>query len=176
MPTAAARRTRRATPPAPQVALLTQMIADNFAGPAWHGPALRATVRRIDAPIATWRPDPHRHNIAEHVAHCAYWKYATRRRLTCDKRGSFPLKGSNWFPFSTPLATADWRALLRLLDHEHEQLLAALASLTDATLARVTPGAKYTTGRVLFGIASHDTYHAGQVQFLKRLATGAAGA
>ncbi|NUQ50463.1 MAG: ATP-binding cassette domain-containing protein, partial [Phycisphaerae bacterium] len=32
----------------------------------------------------------------EIALHAAYWKYVTRRRLRGDKRGSFPLKGSNW--------------------------------------------------------------------------------
>lgn len=47
--------------------------------------------------------------------HAAYWKYAVRRRLAGDKRGSFQLTGSNWFP--RPRADADlWRQDVRLLD------------------------------------------------------------
>ena len=48
-------------------------------------------------PEAAWRPRLDRHSIVENVVHCAYWKYAVSRRLTGEKRGSFSLKGSNWF-------------------------------------------------------------------------------
>ena len=46
---------------------------------------------------SAWRPHPARHSIQEIVVHAAYWKYAVRRRLKGEKRGSFPLKGSDWF-------------------------------------------------------------------------------
>ena len=70
---------------------------------SWHGTNLRGSIRRVSADEAAWRPAPSRHNIWELVVHAAYWKYAARRRLTGEARGSFPIKGSNWFerPAST---------------------------------------------------------------------------
>lgn len=42
---------------------------------SWHGPNLLGSLRGIDPAGAAWRPQPERHNVAEIVVHCAYWKY-----------------------------------------------------------------------------------------------------
>ncbi len=129
----------------------------------WHGPTLRSTLRRITAEEALWRPAGGRHNIWELVMHCAYWKYAVRRRLTGEKRGSFPVKGSNFFPSpSRPDADA-WREVVRLLDEQHARLRQAIESFPKASFGdrkRV---------RMMYGIAAHDLYHAGQIRLIKRL-------
>jgi DinB superfamily len=64
---------------------------------SWHGTNLRGSLRGMSRTTARWRPAPDRHNIWELVVHAAYWKYAVRRRLTGEKRGSFPLERSNWW-------------------------------------------------------------------------------
>ena len=84
-------------PADPRVAVLLRLLDEGFDAKAWHGPNLRGPLRRLDAATAAFRPAPGRHTIWEHAVHAAYWKYAVRRRITGDDRGSFPLKGSNWF-------------------------------------------------------------------------------
>jgi hypothetical protein len=64
---------------------------------SWHGTNLRGSLRRVTPAQAAWRPAEHRHNIWEIAVHAAYWKYAAARRFRGDARGSFPMKGSNWF-------------------------------------------------------------------------------
>ncbi|HUP47100.1 MAG TPA: DinB family protein, partial [Thermoanaerobaculia bacterium] len=60
---------------------------------SWHGTNLRGSLRGMTPQEAVWRPAPGRHNAWELAVHAAYWKYAVRRRLRGDKRGTFPLKG-----------------------------------------------------------------------------------
>jgi hypothetical protein len=136
---------------------------------AWHGPNLKGSIRRVGAPAADWRPRPGRRSIAEIVVHAAYWKYAARRRLRGDKRGSFALKGSNWFALPTPLTDEGWRGFVRLLESEHRALRAAVAELPPDRLPQVPAGGKFSNAALILGIASHDLYHAGQIQLLKRL-------
>ena len=157
----------------PDVALLVRLIDEAFDARAWHGTPLRGSVRGISASQAAWRPAADRHNIWEVIVHCAYWKYAVRRRLTGEKRGSFAVKGSNWFvrPLSPASATdVEWRADLALLIEEHKKLRATVGRLVPASLRRQQPGSKYTALALVQGIAAHDLYHAGQIQLLKRLA------
>jgi uncharacterized damage-inducible protein DinB len=153
-----------------QVDLLLLMLDEAFDRQAWHGPNLRGCVRGVDAAIAAWRPAPGRHNIRELVVHAAYWKYAVRRRLTGEKRGSFALEGSNWFPRPEADGDAAWRSDVALLVAEHRRLRDVVAALTDADLPRAAAGSRHTTARLVYGVAAHDVYHAGQIQFLKRLA------
>jgi hypothetical protein len=146
---------------------------------SWHGTNLRGSIRGLTPDVAMWRPARNRHNIWEIVVHAAYWKYAVLRRLTGQKRGSFPLKGSNWFvrpetslKARATAATAAWRADVALLDRMHAELRKAIAALPEREL-RVTPrGSKVSNFAIIAGIAAHDLYHAGQIQLLKKLIRG----
>ena len=71
--------------------LLLGLVDEAYDHTAWHGPNLKSSVRRVVPEEAVWRPRPGRRHIAEMVVHCAYWKYAVRRWLLDQKRGSFPL-------------------------------------------------------------------------------------
>jgi uncharacterized damage-inducible protein DinB len=129
----------------------------------WHGTTLRGALRGLTVEQLLWRPGSRRHNIWELATHCAYWKYAVRRRLTGEKRGSFPVKGSNWFASPEVGDDRAWRDALRMLDEQHAQLRAAIESSPRSTFddrKRV---------RLIYGIAAHDLYHAGQIQLIKRL-------
>jgi hypothetical protein len=120
-------------------------------------------VRGLSAKQAAWRPGPARHNIWEIVVHAAYWKYAVRRRLTGQKRGSFAYPGSNWFARPSAPNDVAWRGDVALLREEHRLLRGVLARLSPADLAG------RANARMIRGIAAHDLYHAGQIQLLKRL-------
>jgi hypothetical protein len=105
------------------------------------------------------------------MVHAAYWKYAVRRRLTGEKRGSFPLSGSNWFerPQGSP-GEAAWRADVALLLAEHRKLREVVVAFPPRLLSRKSSGSRFSNLALIRGVASHDLYHAGQIQLLKRLA------
>jgi hypothetical protein len=130
---------------------------------SWHGTNLRGSLRRVDARGALWRPAPGRHNIWELALHAAYWKYTVRRRLQGEKRGSFPLKGSDWFASPDLASDGEWQEVLALLDEQHRLLRDAVAALP----ARALDDRK--TRHTLTGIAAHDLYHTGQIQLIRRL-------
>jgi uncharacterized damage-inducible protein DinB len=138
--------------------LLLRILDNAYDRKAWHGPNLRGSLRGVTAEQALWRPAPGRHSIWELAVHCAYWKYAVRRRLTGVKRGAFPRKGSNWLP-----PGESWEQDLRLLRDEHRALREAVSRASAQQLA------KYE--RLVYGVAAHDTYHTGQIQLIKRLRT-----
>jgi len=147
--------------------LLGRLLEEAYSIKTWHGPNLRGSIRGVTAKEASWRPGRGRHNIREIAVHAAYWKYAVRRRLTGEKRGSFPLKGSNFFTLRG--GEKAWKAEVALLDREHRALRRAVAGLPASHLHRKAPGSKYAWVRLIFGVACHDVYHAGQIQLLKRL-------
>lgn len=158
------------TPPVIQTLLAA--IDQAYDRQSWHGTNLRGSLRRVTAAQAAWRPAPTRHNIWEIAVHAAYWKYAVWRRLTGARRGSFPLKGSNWFARPIEATEAAWRADVALLDRVHRELREAAARLPPGQLSRSAPGSTVDNARLLTGIAAHDLYHAGQIQLLKKLAQG----
>jgi uncharacterized damage-inducible protein DinB len=155
-----------------QVALLLRVLDDAYDGKSWHGPNLRGTLRRMPVEQAMWRPRPGRRCIAEIVLHVAYWKYAVRRRLRGEKRGSFPLKGSNWFALPDKLPEEAWKGYVRQLDEQHQALRQAVASLPAGELSARPRGSKLDHAKVIYGVAAHDVYHTGQIRLLKAMSAG----
>jgi len=144
--------------------VISALFDEAFAKKAWHGPNLWQSVKGVTARQAAWRPAPGRHNIWEETLHAAYWKYAVRRRLEGSRRGRFVLKGSNFFPRPEPgkLSEAAWAADKAILLHEHEELRKAIFKSL-----RKPPSPKLA--HMLWGVALHDVYHAGQIRLLRRL-------
>jgi hypothetical protein len=149
------------------VDLLLTQLDQAYDRHSWHGTNLRGSIRGLAPADVAWRPQPGRHNIHEIVVHAAYWKYAARRRLAREKRGSFPVKGSNWFQRET--ADADlWRSDLRLLEDCHRSLRQVVSELAPAALTR-SAGQSLLVVSLVSGIIAHDLYHAGQIQLIKRM-------
>ena len=145
-------------------ALILALLDEGYTKKTWHGPNLRQSLKGVSANEAAWRPAPGRHNIWELALHAAYWKYVARRRIEGGKRGSFALKGSNFFPRPEKgkATEAAWHGDLALLEKEHKALEAAVRRVLK------TPRAKKLLPS-LYGVAFHDTYHAGQIRLLRRL-------
>lgn len=153
----------------PESRLLLKLLDEAFDKKAWHGTTLRGSLRGLAAGQAEWRPRPRSHNICEIAVHAAYWKYTVRRRLLGLKKGSFPLKGSNWFTHPGRLSERTWQNYVALLNEEHRLLREAVSRFDTAKLETRAPGTQSTYATLLCGIAAHDLYHAGQIQLLKRL-------
>src|ERR1700741_4391115 len=108
---------------AAELDLLLDLVDQGFDHASWHGPNLRGSIRGVSADDASFRPKLKRHNIWEQVLHAAYWKYVVRRRLLGEERGSFAIKGSNWFerPLSG-MRERDWQSDIALLEETHRTL------------------------------------------------------
>jgi uncharacterized damage-inducible protein DinB len=148
---------------------LLDNIETGYARKAWHGPNLKGSIRGLSLEEVCWRPGPDRHNIWEIVVHTAYWKYAVRRRILGEKRGSFPHKGSNWFDRPGTQTHERWRDDVRLLDDMHQSMRDAIAGLNPGDLYKIPRGNTMNILSIVMGIAAHDVYHAGQIQLIKRL-------
>lgn len=148
---------------------LLSILDQAYGRRSWHGTNLGGSIRGLSMDRAAWRPDPERHNIWEIVVHAAYWKYVVRRRLTGEARGSFPLKGSNWFRRPIDATEESWRSDVALLGEMHRSLRAMVANLPAGKLHGPLAGSKETCSWLISGAAAHDLYHAGQIQLLKAL-------
>lgn len=151
--------------------LLLRALDQAYDHRSWHGTNLRGSIRGLSAEAAARRPGEGRHNVWEIVVHAAYWKYAVARRLTGARRGSFPLKGSNWFrrPPEGQDPNKAWRADVALLGDMHRHLREVVASLPPRALSQPVAGSAFSPADLVTGIAAHDLYHAGQIQLIKRL-------
>ncbi|HWY43813.1 MAG TPA: DinB family protein [Candidatus Sulfotelmatobacter sp.] len=144
--------------------VLLDILEEGYWKKAWHGPNLKQSLRGVTAKQAAWRPAAGRHNIWEETLHAAYWKYDVRRILEGGKRGSFVLKGSNFFarPEKGKATETAWKTDREILEGEHERLREAVKKALNGS------GAEKVT-RLIYGVAFHDIYHAGQIRLLRRL-------
>ena len=92
-----------------------------------------------------------------------------RRRLTRDPDLVFPREGSNWFALPAPSSERAWRRDVTLLKQEHRLLRGTIARFPLTQLGRRAWRSNWTNLATILGIASHDLYHAGQIQLIKRL-------
>lgn len=145
--------------------VILDLFEEAFERKTWHGPNLWQSLKGVTADQAAWRPARNRHNIWEVMLHAAYWKYVVRRHLQGGKRGSFALRGSNFFPRPQPgkLTEAAWKLDKAILRVEHEALRVVIK---NALSKPIEPKMR----RMLSGVIFHDVYHAGQIRLLRRLA------
>jgi hypothetical protein len=154
-------------PPDSEIALLIDLLDEAFDKKSWHGPNLRGSVRGVTAREAAWRPAPKHHNIWEYALHAAYWKYVVRRRITGEKRGSFILKGSNFFERPVDLSEAARKSDIGILVVQHQDLRRAVSELRPEM--REDHKRWRSILHLIRGAAAHDLYHAGQIRLLRRL-------
>jgi hypothetical protein len=152
-----------------RVRLLLEMYDQAYTAPSWHGTPLKGTLRGVSAKQAAWRPSTNRHCIWDVVVHAAYWKYIVRRRLLRDPHLAFPREGHDWFPLPRPANEGAWKRDRALLDEQHRLLRRVIMRVDPAQLERRGWRSRWRGRAEIYGIASHDLYHAGQIQLLKRL-------
>jgi hypothetical protein len=155
----------------PVIDVLLRQLHLAFDVRSWHGTNLMGSVRGLERELVAWRPQPGRHNIAELVVHTAYWKYRVYRLLSDAEPRSFELDGSDFFERSGVPTDSDWRSDVELLRTWHHRLAGAVERFPAERLHDVPGRSKFSYSDVICGAASHDLYHAGQVQLIKRLYT-----
>ena len=138
----------------------------------WHGGAsVLGALRGLSPAVAAWRPYPDRHSIWALALHVAYWNYAVRRRITEEERGGFPRAPSNFPNVPAEATKAAWNEDRRLVTEQHELLVDVIKDFEPSRLDEYAGSETKTTyADLITGIVLHDTYHAGQIQMLKRMA------
>lgn len=152
-----------------EINLLLQFIETAYDKTAWQGRNLLGSIRRVHFEEAAWRPGKNRHNIWEIVVHAAYWKYSTARRLLRINETFFPYKGTDWFSKPDINTEEEWKKDKKILDDMHKLLLKGIAEFNPKNLYKTLPNGKTEAAALIYGTASHDVYHTGQIQLIKRL-------
>jgi hypothetical protein len=138
-----------------------------YDGRSWHGPNLRRALCGLTPAAAFFRPGPERHSPYDLTLHAAYWKYVVRRRLSGEKRGSFPIPGSNFFLAPPRPSAKELAAALSILEKEHGALRELVDELPESAFS--ARFGRWTGEAMISGAAAHDLYHAGQIQLVRKL-------
>jgi hypothetical protein len=152
-----------------RIQLLLDVLDQAYDKKAWHGTNLRGSIRGLSLEEVTWLPQAGRHTIWSVVLHAAYWKFCVRRHLAGDRSLKFPRQGSDWPKLPEQRSEKTWKLDVQLLGSEHRALREALTAFSPRRLVSKPPNLSWRFDQYIYGAASHDLYHAGQIQLLKRL-------
>ncbi|MEX2540693.1 MAG: DinB family protein [Trueperaceae bacterium] len=139
---------------------------------SWHGgPTVLGALRGVTPEAASWKPYPDRHSIWELALHVAYWNYRVLARISEEL--DFPRSPSDWPAVPEPADASAWQEDRRFVKEWHDRLVAGLESLDDHRLDEKAGNTETYVADIVTGVLLHDTYHAGQIQLMKRLARSA---
>lgn len=62
-----------------------------------------------------------------------------------------------------------WADALGLLESLHRRLVAAVSGASRRVLTTLRPGRSHTIAMEVLGVATHDAYHAGQMNMIRRM-------
>lgn len=139
-----------------------------FEREGWHVSLLDA-VKGLTAAQAAWSPAPGRNSIWRIVDHISLWKEEAARRIRGESaRPAAWAKAHDWQD-AGEATEANWQRALRRLTDAHNALREAVATIPDARLDIAAPGSAAAIAAGNGGPILHDSYHCGQICYLRAL-------
>ncbi len=134
-------------------------------------PSLSEALDRLTAAQAAWKPAPARHSIWQIVRHLILWKRGVLNAWDGDPPDGGQLEAGDWQEVAG--SEADWEEDRQTLLDISAQFLTRVQVLDDAELARritwYKSGEAQPLAMRLVRTTTHDTYHAGQIRYLRAL-------
>ncbi len=151
-----------------EVAMLLDWVDHVFEREGWHV-SLSDALNGVAAPQAAWAPSPERNSIWKIVEHVALWKEEGARRILGEPaRPAAWAREHDWRPIGE-VSDARWRAVLGRLATSHAAVRAAIMARADAELGTPPPGSTVPLSATIRGLILHDSYHCGQICYLRAL-------
>lgn len=150
-------------------AVFTRIIAEGYGPGAWHGPDLKAALDGVSADLAFRRPSAGEHNIAEIALHHAYCARGVRGKLSNSPLEEFLIEGEDWFSLPNQ-DTLSWSHIQAALESEQQKLVDLVGNIADGRVQSPLTAAECFD--IVLGVTCHAVYHAGQIQFIKKLTAG----
>lgn len=134
----------------------------------WHGPAIFEVLRDVDAEMAATVTPVSRHSIWSLVRHMRAWQDIGLEALTGKPLPSQEISDRIGWEEFMDISEQAWRLELARFRESGDRLSQRAAQMDDKRLNEQVPGRAYDIGHLLLGIASHNTYHCGQIVLLHR--------
>ena len=150
--------------------LVLDHLTYTFEKEAWQ-PSLSAAIDGLTAEQAAWKPSPERHSIWQIVRHVILWKQGVLDALQGKVPDYRVMEKADWQEASGDGAA--WLADVQTLRRLSQRLKRRAQSAAGAAMSRKIATYKGVPDSVLAvrltRMATHDAYHAGQIQYLRAL-------
>lgn len=134
-------------------------------------PPLTTALAGVTAAQASWKPARERHSIWQIVRHMTQWMEAGVHAIEAEPAVYEDLQQSDWRPVSGD--EREWQADVERLQRAYRQLKERLTVMSDEDLSRSLEPyrgkPRYETAIRFLRAATHDTYHLGQIRYLRAL-------
>lgn len=153
-------------------ALNTQLLAQGdqaFYGPAWHGPSLWPTLKKLKLEEALGTGTFEGRSAWQVALHSAYWKHRVSLGLAKASRGKvmaphrFFRGPADWPRLPEPANRASWRLDLERIHEIHLGWRAVVESFPPELWGTDT-GRGFSASDLAFGASAHDLYHAAMIR------------
>ncbi len=152
----------------PQGGLLLDWLDHVFEHEGWHVSLLDA-VKELGAHQAAWTPSPERNSIWKIVEHVALWKEEGARRILAQPPRPAGWAGAHDWRSIGDVSDARWQAAVQRLIGAHAAIRSALTARPDLDLNTPPPGSTVTIIGTIRGLVLHDSYHCGQICYLRAM-------
>lgn len=134
-------------------------------------PPLAVALGGLTADQASWRPAADRHSIWQITRHMAHWMEAVLAAFAGYPQVYEDLQQSDWQAASG--SEREWQTDTERLYAAYRKFQERLRSMTEEDLSKVIEPyqgrPKYSAAIRIARTATHDTYHLGQIRYLRAL-------
>lgn len=135
-------------------AMLVRWWDEAWKGGLWYAPWSR-TLEGLSAEQAAWQPAPERHSIWQIVNHICFWREYAMQRLKGKTLGEAEIQARNFEAPAAPTAE-QWQAA-------QQRFADSFQLVREGLLDPATPAEK------LQYLVAHDSYHIGQIMYLRAM-------
>ena len=134
-------------------------------------PPLTTALAGLTAGQASWTPTPERHSIWQIVRHMTLWIEAGMDALAARPHAYADLERSDWGAASGD--EKEWQADVARLHGDYQRFRERLQAMSEEDLAATIEPYRgmnrYPAAIRFIKTATHDTYHIGQIRYLRAL-------
>lgn len=133
----------------------------------WY-PPLDLSLRDLDYQQALWRPQgKSSHSIWQLVNHLTIYKVRFLARIQNRSFDETITTNEQTFEWGIGNSEEKWKARLLLLESTQRDIRSYIAGLEDSAFDKPCP--KETIGEQLLSLIPHDSYHTGQIMYIRKL-------
>lgn len=150
--------------------LVLDHLTYTFEKESWQ-PPLAAAIAGLTAAQAAWKPAPERHSIWQIVRHVTHWKHSVIQAWDGPAPDLKDFEPTDWQEAAGDEAA--WQADVSALHAVSQDMRKRVEAADDGALSGLMTTFAGWPDQVkaahLMKVATHDIYHAGQIQYLRAL-------
>ena len=135
-----------------------------YDGEPFYGKPMMGIIKEADPEKVFIKSSPGSHSAYEITQHLLAWRDLLVKRLNGNFKASIKMDSEeDWSSLPTTQTEVVWNILIKKLEQNQKDLVAALSKYDDESLDKSFIQSAYSLRTYLEGQIQHDIYHLGQI-------------